>query len=143
MSGEFILPSSGNDVVDSLRDLQIVADTMDEPDDKIAHIRLAIGLLAADALIGKQTMIDAAMVYAANPDAQPDELIIFRNMLFIGRLNVFSYLLDDDIPVDSLTLKFEKPAVVGASPDDSLQFERFSMQVPILAIDSCVMAEVA
>lgn len=143
MSGELILPPSGNDMVDSLRSLQIVADTIDTPNDKIAHVRRAIRALAAGSLLGKQMMVDGVTVYAANPDAQPDERVIYRNMLFIGRLNVFSYLLDDDIPVDSLTLNFDTPAVVGASQDDSSYFERLTMQVPVLAIDSCVLAEVA
>ena len=144
MAGELILPPTGNDLIDSLRGLQLVADQIDDPDRKIAHIKTAIGVIAAGQLIGKQMMVEAATIFARDPDHDPNERILFREgMLFIASLSVFSYMLDQDIPVDSLTLQFVSPDVLGVMPEEAPNFKALTFQVPILSIDSCMLAEVA
>ena len=75
MAGEFILPPTGNEMIDSLRGLQLVADQIDDPDRKIAHIKTAIGVIAAGQLIGKQ-MVEAATIFAQDSDRAPDERIL-------------------------------------------------------------------
>lgn len=144
MAGEFILPTSGNEVIDNLRGLQLIADQIDDPDRKIAHVKTAIGILAAGQLIGKQMLVEAATIFAQDPDRDPNERILFgQGMLFIARLSVFSYMMDHDIPVDSMTLQFVSPEVFGVMPEEAPSFKALTFQVPILSIDSCILAEAA
>ena len=143
MAGELLLPPSGNEIVDVLRGAQLVADTIDDPDAKIAHIKKTVGFLAANQLLGKQMLVDAATIYAQSPYETARDQFRFQGLLFVAKLEVFGYMLDDDIPVDSLTLNFDEPEVFGVSPEDSPSFKILTFQVPVLAIDRCVLTEAA
>jgi hypothetical protein len=64
-------------------------------------------------------------------------------MLFIASLGLFGYMIDQDLPVDSLTLQFVAPEVFGVPPEEVPKFKSLTFQVPVLAIDSCILAEAA
>lgn len=143
MAGELLLPPTGNEIVDELRGIQLIADMIDDPDAKIRRVRNTVRLVAAHQLLGRQMMVDAATLYAHVPFEASNEQYRFEGLLFIAKLNIIGYMLDEDIPVDSLTLNFESPEVFGVSPEDNPSFEILTFQVPVLSIDRCLLAEAA
>ncbi len=143
MAGEILLPPTGNEIVDVLRGAQLVADTIDDPDIKIAHIKKTVGFLAAGQLLGRQMLVDAATIFAHSPFEMAGDQYLFQGLLFVAKLQVYGYMLDEEIPVDSLTLNFNEPEVFGVAPEDSPSFKLLNFQVPVLAIDRCVLTEAA
>ncbi len=144
MANQFNLQPTGNEIIDGLQGLQIVADHIDVIDKKIAHVKGAMGLLAARTLLGRQFMISTAQVLGKDPDAQPDDRILYSNgLLFIAELDSFGYLLDHGIPIDSLSLNFLHPEVIGIDDRTERLIRGFTFQVPVLAIESCISAEAA
>jgi hypothetical protein len=144
MSGELLLPPTGNEIVDSLRGLQMVADSIDDRDAKVAHVKKTLQFIDAWQLLGKQMMVSSLMTFGKNPDQGDDIRTFFKDeMLFLGQLNTMTYMLDDNIPVDSLALAFDLPEVIGVAPEECERFRVLRLQVPILAIETCVLAEVA
>lgn len=141
MSHEF---NSGHGIIDSLQDLQIIADRINDPETKIGHVRQIMGILAARELIGEQFMVSSAMALAQRPDDDPSQRILFnRGMLFVARLESYNYLLDYGIPIDSLTLTFQEPEVIDVLPEDSPAFKTLTLQVPVRAIDSFISTKAA
>lgn len=144
MVSRFNQQPTGNGIIDELQGLQIVADTIDVIDRKIAHVRGAMGLLAAKTLLGRQFMISTAQVLGKDPDAEPDDRILYNDgLLFIAELDSFGYLVDHGIPIDSLALNFLHPEVFGIDDRTEQLIRGFTFQVPVLAIESCISAEAA
>ena len=141
MSSEFGLNPTGHEIIDALQGLQKVADNIDREEQKIAHIRRAIGLLSARTLLGGQFMVSALQVLAKDPDTAPDDRVLFdQNMVFIAELDSYGYLLDNGVPVDSLALNFLHPEIIGLDEIDERKMRDFTLQVPVLAIESCCTA---
>lgn len=134
---------TGFEPVDSLKGLQVIADKINDPSAKVAHVRKALKLMGAGALLEHQFMVGANEIWAKQPD-EPSDLIHFtEGLLFIGQLDAFSYMLDPDVPIDSLSLNFTMPEVWGVASEDVEQFKALKFQVPVLAIDSYLSAEAA
>jgi hypothetical protein len=141
MSSEFGLIPTGHELIDALQNLQKVADHIDHDEQKIDHIRQAIGLLSARTLLGGQFMVSALQVLGLDPDTAPNDRVLFnQNMIFIAELDSFGYLLDNSVPVDCLSLNFLHPEVIGLDLIDERKIKEFTFQVPVLAIESCVAA---
>lgn len=139
MSSEFGLNPTGHEIIDALQGLQRVADNIDHVDKKIDHIRTAIANMAARTLLGRQFMVSSFQLLGKDPDNAPDERKLFdRNIVFVAELNSYGYLLDDDIPIDCLSLNFLHPEVIGLDDIDDRKMRTFTLQVPVLAIESCV-----
>lgn len=134
---------TGMDRVDSLKGLQLVADTYDNPEEKLTHIRNALGSMGAHDLLEHQFMVAAAEVWA-RPRFDSRRLIHFgEGFLFIAKLEAVGYLLDPHVPLDTLSLNFTDPEVWGIDEVDAPDFKVLKFQVPVLAIDSCMSAEAA
>jgi len=141
MSSEFGLSPTGHEIIDALQGLQKVADNIDREDQRIAHVRRAIGFLSARTLLGGQFMVSALQVLAKDPDTAPDDRVLFdQNMVFIAELDSYGYLLDNGVPVDSLALNFLHPEIIGLDEIDERKMRDFTFQVPVLAIESCCTA---
>lgn len=141
MSNPF--PPTGVERVDSLKGLQPVVDTIDNPDEKISHIRNTLGIMGTHDLLEHQFMVGAAEVWA-RPRFDSRRLIHFgEGFLFIAKLEAVGYLLDPNVPLDTLSLNFSDPEVWGVDELDAPDFKTLKFQVPVLAIDSCMSAEAA
>lgn len=135
---------TGLEIIESLQGLQKVADTIHDPNTKIDRVRLGIGVLAAGTLLKHQFIVSSAQVIGREPDAPPSDIIMFSSgMFFIARLDSYGYLLDEDIPVDCLSLNFVEPEIIGADVRDARAMKPLTLQVPVLAIDSFRSAEAA
>lgn len=135
---------TGLEIVDSLQGLQKIADTIPDVNIKLSRIRWGIGVLAAGSLLEHHYLVSSAQVIGREPDASPSDIIMFdRGMLFIAQLDSFGYLLDDDIPVDCLSLNFVEPEIFGADARDAKVMKPLIFQVPVRAIDLFCSAETA
>ena len=136
---------TGHEVIDSLQDLQVVANRIVTPDTKISHVREVMGVLATHSLLGHQFMISSGWVLGRHPDAAPDKRLVFSNgIFFVGELDTYGYVIDEDIPLDSLMLGFTHPEVIGVEPGEETEaFRNLTLEVPVLSIDSCMLAEAA
>lgn len=144
MANQFNLQPTGNEIIDDLQGLQILADHISVIDQKIAHVKGVMNFLAAKTLLGRQFMISTAQVLGKDPDAGPDDRIVYNDgLLFIAELDSFGYILDHGIPIDSLSLNFLHPEVIGIDDRTERLIRGFTLQVPVLAIESCVSAEAA
>ena len=136
----FELPETGDLTIDKLQQSQIMADLLPRPELKIAQITDTIHFIGA-VLLGNQLMISAHNFFIKEPDAPPQDRIFMPNeMLFVAELNSYNYMIDPDIPIDSLILDFENPEVFNVDPADATRIRQTSFQVPILAIETCMAA---
>lgn len=86
-------------------------------------------------------MVNTLQVLGKDPDSAPDDLLFYNsNITFVAKLGALRYLLDYDIPVDSLTLSFANPKVLGLDERDERKLRAFTFQVPVLAIEACISA---
>jgi hypothetical protein len=135
------LQPTGNDLVDSLRDLQVFLDSIDDIDKKIVTLKQGIHIIKAADLLGGQFMVSTMQTFGHNLDESPDNYTLFESGLtFCADLDAFGYLKDDGIPVDTLTLDFTNPDVFEAISDEQAhkRFRALKLQVPVLAIDTCM-----
>lgn len=141
MSAEFNYSPTGYDFFDSLKGLQKIASEIIDPDHKIERVRKTLGIVMASKQIEKQFMVISQRLFIKNPDESPDSLKLYdREFMFIGQLDTFSYMFDEDVPVDSLVLNFINNDVIGADEKVSKVLRTMTLQVPILALESCVEA---
>jgi hypothetical protein len=130
-------------LVESMQGLQRIADEkIDDPDQKIHYIRAGVRILGAGEFIDTKVMVTAATVMAKTNMATESERLLFSSgLMFIGNLSLYGYLFDPDLPIDSLALNFTEPDVIGIGPEEVPTFQKMTFQVPVLAIDSCLAAE--
>ena len=141
MSAEFNYSPTGYDFFDSLKGLQKIASEIIDPDHKIERVRKTLGIVMASKQIEKQFMVISQRLFIKNPDESQDSLKLYnREFMFIGQLDTFSYMFDEDVPVDSLVLNFINNDVIGADENVSKVLRTMTLQVPILALESCVEA---
>lgn len=133
---------TGNATVDSLKGLQLIVDTLENPKNKLAHIQYSLGRIGASSILEHKFMVNTAEVWAT-PPLDSRRFIHLPNSLFIAELDTLGYLLDPSVPVDTLSLNFREPEVWGIDPEDALAFRDLRFQVPVLAIDSCLDVETA
>jgi hypothetical protein len=141
MTGKESLPLlTGNDVVDSLQVLQVSTDILVDDDmRKIEQVSKVIKAQRAGELLGHHLMVSSSLVLAKNPDSSPQSRTLFaKGLVFEGQLDSYEYLLDNGIPIDSLTLNFIEPSVFGVEPEDEPFFRSLRLQVPVLAISTCI-----
>lgn len=134
---------TGFEAVDSLKGLQVLADKIDDPTIKIEHVRKVLRLIGAPALLHRQFMVGANEVWASPAEASRDLLHFKDGFLFVGQLDEFGYMLDPDVPLDSLSLNFNQPEVWGVNSEEAERFKALTFQVPVLAIDSYFSTEAA
>lgn len=84
-----VFPSTGNDVIDTLRGLQFVVDYIDDPDLKIAKVRQGIQLTKAASLCNHNYMVsttdDSLSLNFLHPDVigvEPEEVDAFKVLTF-------------------------------------------------------------
>ena len=146
---------SGNEIVDTIKGVQVMANGIANPERKLDYVRRTLRMTRIMELRGQELMVGAARTFLRRPDDAPDELIGFnRSFLFAGRLCNAGYLLDQTIPVDTLTLHFDEVEVLDITerPEQSVvmngtkmqfdmsdlpSFRRAVFEVPVLAIESC------
>jgi hypothetical protein len=138
MTGFF--ESTGMETVDVIRGLQMTADQIDDPDAKIKHVRNVLQIVGAAELLGRPFMVDATEVWGKRPDTQRELIRFTDGLLFVGQLKAFGYMVDPDIPIDSLSLNFSAPEVLGVDLEDEFAFKSLSLQVPVLAVARCTAA---
>jgi hypothetical protein len=136
--------STGHQLVDAIIGLQIIADNSDDPDAKLRYLRTGLATVNARQLITRQFLVSSFQAFVQGPDMSPDTRSFYDSgLFFIGKLDLYRYLLDEEVPVDSLLLDFVQPEVIGAAKSDLAQIKQWRIQVPILAIESCIDAEAA
>lgn len=141
MSEEFNYAPTGHELFDSLKGLQKIANEIIDPDQKIDRVRKTLGFVMAGQQIDKQFMVISQRLFIKTPDDAPDSLRLYnREFMFIGQLNTISYMFDEHVPVDSLILNFVDSDVIGADKKVSKVLRTMTLQVPILALESCVEA---
>jgi len=129
---------------ESLVGLQKMADSIGDPFQKVEQVKKALGFMAARKLLDHQYMVNANLVLASKADMPPMELLKFSDgLFFVGLLDAYSYMLDPDLPMDSLALNFKQPDVIGILPEEVEAFKSLQLRVPVLAIDTFVSAEAA
>lgn len=135
--------------------LQMLADNLDGPERKLSFIRKRLQVIQAADILGARLLIGAGTLFMRGPDTPPDSRIKFSSRVaFMGECTQLTYMYDQDVPVDSLALVFEDPEVVSVTRSkvneadvelqvdlhDKAVFGRSTLQVPVLAIDSSVIA---
>ena len=132
---------TGNEVVDSLQVLQATSDALVRDEFlKRMHVGKMVELQpGADRLIGQRFLVGSNLLLAQRPGGDPKKRLLFEHgLLFEGILDSYEYILDNGIPLDSLMLDFVEPAVVGVAPEEETFFKVLKLQVPVLAISSCI-----
>lgn len=132
---------TGNETVDLLRGVQLTARHIADVDNRIAKVQSTLNFIGAERLIGRELLVRCAWALAHEQDqAQNDHLLVYQPMLFAGQLDEFAYVVDEDVPIDSLTLDFTQPTLIDACQDG---LKRIRLKVPILAITECITIEAA
>lgn len=141
MSEEFNYSPTGYDFFDSLKGLQKIANEIIDPEHKIERVRKTLGIVMARQQIEKQFMVSSQRLFIKYPDESPDSRkLCNRELMFIGKLDAFAYMLDKDVPIDSLVLNFINSEVIGVDEKASKVLRTLTLQVPILALESCMEA---
>ena len=132
----------GIEILDSLKGLQLIADRLDDPTVKSRRLKQGLQELSAGGLLEHQYLVSSAQVIGREPGAAPSEVVLFDlGLFFIATLDAFGYIRDYTIPIDCLSLNIVEPEVIGADERDAPLFRLMTLQVPVLAIDSCCSAE--
>lgn len=137
------IANTGTLIIDALQGLQLKADQATEFNRKVAVVKEGLGLVAARQLIGREFWVSSVQAFGKRPDDEGYREYFKNEIFFMGRLASYTYLADPDVPVDSLAVNFIDPTVMGAEPDSYERIRQMTLQVPVLAIDSCHSAEAA
>ncbi|HVC36622.1 MAG TPA: hypothetical protein VNE40_04260 [Candidatus Dormibacteraeota bacterium] len=133
---------TGSETVDVLQGLQKVVNSMSSIGQRIEHLKRTINFIRAGKLFGNHFLVDAFMAIGKEEGMADQEYALYHGGLtFIGQLNTFGYFQDTDVPLDSLTLNFSDPELLVADQRDDLQERILRLQVPVLAIGTCLDLE--
>ena len=135
------------DIIRGFRVVQEDANRVENSREKASRAMNTITALELDTLLGHQFMINSALALARPPEESEDSRILFpTGLLFIAKLCEFAQCRYEDVPVDAIVAKFVKPELVTFEPINVLkatQIGQLELEVPLLAIDSCVYADAA
>ncbi|GEM_PF-4263853 len=132
---EFQIPATS--VIDAVQSLQRMSANVDSTDARMRFIMRSFGHTGASNLLGRPLMIDSSLALGYGPDDAPDTRTLFRRgLLFSGVVASYNYMVDEGIPLNDLAICFEDTSLV--EPGGSEQPVTLSLQVPVLAIRSCV-----
>lgn len=108
-------------------------------------MRRASGLLTVGEMLERPYMVSASTLLGRGPDDAPDDMMLFKNgLMFIGMLDSFSYVVLDGVPpIDSLAVNFASPEVIGVDEVELTSFQKLKLQVPVLEIETCILADAA
>lgn len=133
---------TGNEIIDELQGLQQVVDQFKTVDQKIDHIRKTIPSISTQHLIGQSFMISTSLAFGREADMSPDSTRLFKEgMMFSGEIKLLDYLDYPNIPLDSLAVGVDTPAIFTRDPMEQEAFSRLCLRIPVLAIDTCVSLE--
>jgi hypothetical protein len=135
--------STGHEVVDGLRALQIAALAIDDTKARLHAIQSGVHKLRpAETLLGRRLIIDSGLVLAREPDSDPRSLIIFnKGLLFEAEAESLAMFVDDDIPLNDLTLDFSGPELIMTdTPEEAAYFRRLAFKVPVMGIANVIAA---
>ena len=164
MPYQFNQASTGNVIVDALKQLQQSTGRIDS-DDKLAYVTEKMKTFGAKTLLGGMFYISSDMVLGKDPGARLNARILYGDMSFIAELGSFGCLslggaTSFDV-VDGLSLNFSNPEVIGVdnqldcrqntgcltagqqgeqSARTNEQMRQLTLQVPVLAIEACLNA---
>jgi hypothetical protein len=141
MFAEFEHPVLGNETIDLMRDLQLAADHIDDPHHKTQFVVDGIETIPGDELFDQVFQVESLTVIGSLETVERSRRFIFsEGMRFIGRAAALNYFRNPSELVDCLTVTFVEPCVLRPEVLESADFELFTFQVPVLAIDSLELA---
>ena len=132
----------GIETFDSLKGLQGVVGAIRNPDEKLKRVADGVKLLGAGALLGHLYLVTAREAYVGPLGQTGDVTRLTREMTFISELDELRYLLDPDVPVDTLMLDFASPEAWYAGAEDIGPLRDCRLQVPVLSLATAVSAEI-
>jgi hypothetical protein len=142
MSYEYDPIGSDAEIIRRFRIAQEAANVYTDPDEKVRQAPVLLDSLDLFDLKGREFMADAALVFGRKPNYPPNVHKLFpTGFLFMGVLDNYGNLVDDDVPIDAITANFVNPEVVGVLPDEVPGFSRLTFEVPFLAFNSLVAIE--
>jgi hypothetical protein len=128
---------SATSVIDAVQSLQRMSANVDNTDARMRFIMRSFSHTGASGLLGRPLMIDSSLALGYDPDNAPDTRTLFqRGLLFSGVVSSYNYMVDERIPLNDLAICFEDTSLVR--PGGAEQPVALSLQVPVLAIRSCV-----
>jgi len=133
-------PQTGVPFLDTLQFAQPLLSQIEDAGTKRQRAMRTVERTDAKDMLGRYFRVDTLMAYGRRPEAQPGELILYTaRMRFVGCLAAFGYMLDSELPVDTLTLHFDDPVLADVAPSEQLlAFSQQQLRVPVLAIDGFV-----
>lgn len=134
---------TGNIIIDELQGLQRVIDGYDDFEAKLERVRQGIHLVGAHSLLEQSCLVVAHQALGKSEDDAPEDRMLYQDgLMFTASLDAFSYLFDRDIPIDSLSCNFRTPDLLEAQQGPEVEaFQRLTLQVPVLAIETLVCVE--
>ncbi|HVW23658.1 MAG TPA: hypothetical protein VHB51_04230 [Candidatus Saccharimonadales bacterium] len=144
MAGEIL---TGNDIIDQLQAVQKTADReFSDPDSKIETITEIVRAMGAGAILDHGFFASTSVAYGLHPDMDPNNRIWYKDgITFTARLEEFRYAYRPALPLDSLMLTFVDPQIFEAIGDDQMaeDLSKLTIEVPVLAVDSCLLMDAA
>ena len=136
MTADFYLPLLGNEALDSLREVQLVADNIDDFELKKAYLAKSVKEVSTENLLDEVFEVESAKVIGTLEALdRPRRFMFSEGMRFIGRAATYNYFVNPEEMIDYLTVTFTEPVVLRPEVV-AVDFELFTFQVPVLAIDS-------
>lgn len=134
------LGSTGHPVVDALQGIQLIADTYDHLDEKLAYIRLSIEKITgigSCSLFGSGVYVTTCGLWLKEPE--PNLALRYYGDQFTLRAEVIgpTYMYDPDIPVDNLALKLRTIQPISVSPEHEAPLLERSCNAAVLSIMAC------
>lgn len=134
---DFEIPAFGNEALDSLRNLQLILDNIDDPRLKKECAREAVAEVPSEGLIDEHFEVESAMVVGSLylDGYRPRRYLFNHGMRFIGKAAAYNYFRNPYELVDCLTVRFIEPEVILPEHNQG-DFDLFTFEVPVLAIDA-------
>jgi len=134
------LPNTGDFTINSLQALQVLANRIPDTELRIGRTLKIASHVGALGLLDKECMLSTAMTYAAEPGEDSLSHMFPVPMIFSGKVANIRYLYSPETPVDSLALDVVSPRLFDDLSPEVEAFRQLTFQVPILAIQSCIVA---
>lgn len=132
------LRGTGNQILDEVAVLQMDAGKYPAGRDKIDYIFDAVRSSRAGSLLGRTYFINSLMAFGKVHDAKPRTHILFPDgLVFTGLAAAYRYMLDEETPMDCITVCFEDVSIGEARIAGDI-VPLAQIQVPVLAIQSCI-----
>ncbi|MDL2363336.1 MAG: hypothetical protein QFB86_03070 [Patescibacteria group bacterium] len=139
MSHENRLPFSENEIIPRLRAVQEVFMKNDDPIKQTENTKVALAALDLDQLLGETLLIDSSLAFARRPDESLDTRMMYPSgFMFLGRLIGYAQLVDEDVPVNAVTVNFSNPDIITLPSEEAIGMRRLQLEIPVLAINTVV-----